>query len=156
MVYTNTNSIVNKIAKPTGIKMTPITSAILAGAGASVILDKVNNDNKIADNAVITRSSSAPTTASTGQEVINLWQFIRLYTIAGIPIIDFFITYILIYVFNSYYLHYDEKIILISTIPITIIYNLLTNKNVKMSWFLLAVIIISVFLLFMVKPNKKT
>ena len=159
MVYTNTYSIVNKIAKPAGIKMTPITAAILTGAGASVILDQVNDDNKIpigtANNAIITRAQSAPTTTtSTNQEAINLWQFIRLYTVAGIPIIDFFITYILIYVFNCFYFHYDAKIIVLLAIPVTIIYNLLTNKNVKISWFLIAIMIISVFLLFVVKPNK--
>jgi hypothetical protein len=140
MVYTNTGMIVNKISKPiSNTNLTPVTSAILAGAGANVILENEKYRTHHPHNIIMITEN---------QKTINLWEFIRLYTIGNIPIIDFLIIYIAIYLINSLYLNYDKKIVLISTIPITILYNIITNKNMKVTTFLVLVLIISIYYLF--------
>lgn len=58
------------------------------------------------------------------EKQLSLWQFIRLYTIGKIPVIDFIITYIILHLFNLYYLHFDYKFILIMTILIVILFNI--------------------------------
>ena len=77
--------------------------------------------------------------------VISLWQFSKMYTIMKIPIIDFLLTYLFIYVINALYFKYDYKVILIVTIPITIILNILLNKNIEITNILMFIIITSIY-----------
>jgi hypothetical protein len=145
MVYSNNNSLVNKIIKPTSnVNLIPLTSIALAGAGTEVITNE-NNDGSIAHTVTIPKN----------QEKLNLWQFLHLYTIGGIPIIDFFIFYVILYIVNALYLHCDYKLILLLTVPIAIVYNILTNKNLKISLFIVLASLISIyFLLTMNFENK--
>lgn len=83
----------------------------------------------------------------TVEEKINLWKFIRLYTISGIPLIDIIIVYVILYIINSLYCGYNYKFVLILTVPITILFNMLTNKKFKLSIFILIVLIISIYYL---------
>lgn len=82
------------------------------------------------------------------EKEISLLDFSRLYKIGKIPVIDFIIIYILLYSINSIYFKYDYKIILIVTIPITIIFNLFTNPQLKLSTIMLIILILSIFYLF--------
>ncbi len=146
MVYSPNHSIINKITKPTSnVSLLPLTSIALASAGAEVITE--DDNNQINNPKVIIPQN---------QEIISLWQFLKLYTIGDIPIIDFCIVYVILYVINSLYLHYDYKIILVLTVPITIIYNILTNKRLKISIFMVVAIIVSMYFLFTMKFNHKT
>jgi len=140
MVYSD-NPIISRITKPTSnVNLIPLTSIALAGAGAEVIMNDDNNAHK--NTKVIFNQ---------GQETISLWQFIRMYTIAGIPIIDFIIFYVIIYIINAIYLHYDYKLVLIITVPITILFNILTNKKLKISWFIVVAMVISIYYLVKIK-----
>ncbi|XWV25218.1 putative ORFan [Tupanvirus deep ocean] len=140
MVYPNTYELTSKIIKPTSnIKLAPLTSAALAGAGANVIIDD--------DKYNLLQKNPQATTVSENEQIINLWQFIRLYTVATIPIVDFIIVYTVIYTINSLYLHYNHKFVLISTVPFTILVSILMNKNMKISSFIIIVMIISIYYL---------
>ncbi len=73
--------------------------------------------------------------------VTNLLEFSRLYKVCDIPIIDFIVTYIFLYYFNCLYFHHDFKIILIMTVPITLLFNILTNPNVQITSSIIVIII---------------
>jgi len=87
------------------------------------------------------------------EKEISLLDFSRLYKIGKIPVIDFIIVYILLYSINSIYFRYDYKIVLIITIPITIIFNLFTNPQLKLSTIMLIILILSIFYLFSVSAQ---
>ena len=78
---------------------------------------------------------------------INLVEFTRLYKIGPIPVIDFIIIYICFYLLNSIYFDLDYKIILIATIPLTILFNLITNANCKVTNLILLILIVSTYYL---------
>lgn len=63
---------------------------------------------------------------------ISLLDFSRMYTIYNIPFVDFFVVYVVLYCLNNlrcFDREIDFKVILISTIPITIFFNIITNKK---------------------------
>lgn len=136
----NSNTYVNKMLKPTSnAKLIPLTTIALAGAGAEIINE--DNNDQINYKMMIPKN----------METINAWQFLKLYTVSGIPIVDFFFIYVILYVINSIYLHYNYKLVLLLTIPITIIYNIITNKKLEISVFMVVSIIVSAYFLFTTK-----
>jgi hypothetical protein len=90
-----------------------------------------------------------------GKSNLNFWQVARLYTIGRIPIIDFIIVYIILYIINSIKLHYNYKFILIAVIPIVILINIFINKNLKPSFILILIVAISLYFLVTTNPNDK-
>ncbi|XWV26477.1 putative orfan [Tupanvirus soda lake] len=140
MVYSNTYDLTSKIIKPTSnINIKPLTSVALASAGANVIMnDETYN---------FLQKNPETTSVSDNEQILNLWQFIRLYTVATIPIVDFIIVYTVVYILNALYLHYNHKFVLISTVPFTILISILTNKNMKITSFIIIVMIISIYYL---------
>lgn len=81
---------------------------------------------------------------------MNLLQFSRLYKAGDIPIVDFFIGYLLIFFLNAVTTHLDPIIILILTVPMVIIFNLITDPNIRLTRFLSTVIAISFILIIIV------
>lgn len=117
MVYSNTHNIMNKIAKPTSsINLNPLMSHLS---------NNVQNDKYVYTDMTNIRDTKHD------EHELSMWEFMRLYRIGNISVIDFVIVYIILYVFNHYYLHYDFKIILIATIPITILFYYLISINNK-------------------------
>ncbi len=90
-------------------------------------------------------------TDSDAKPILNLWQFCQLYKIGGIPVIQFIVLYFLLYIFNAIYGHYNYKLILIITVPIVIIFNLITNPNVKLSIINASIIFIALILIINMK-----
>lgn len=152
MVYTNTNQLVKNATKTTGLGLGAVTSAVITSTGAQVAMENDNYGNYYDHDVYRTQASepqcSENADANIGQDcTTNLWEFMHLYKIGGISVVDFFVIYVLLYVYNSLYLHADKKIILVSAIPITIIYNILTDKKMKASWFIILILLISVIYL---------
>lgn len=81
------------------------------------------------------------------KDKINLLDFIRSYKIGKIPIIDFLIIYVLLYIFNKMYYHFNAKTIIIATIPITIIINIVLYHNTKFGNGIIIIMIVSIFYL---------
>lgn len=139
------HKISSQMTKPTSkTNLTPITNLMLVGAGigaGTVILDE---SDKNYTQSIISKSNEI----SNHKSQVNLIEFSRLYTIGQIPIIDFIVIYILLYIVNHIYLKFDYKYILIATIPIVICFNLITNKNLKISWGMLVVLFGCMYLLY--------
>ena len=140
----STASIISKITTPTNPpklnnipKIASLFSApILASAAVNTMSD--NNDLYFETNENIVVESD---------KELNFWQFLRLYKIAQIPIMDLIIIYVLIYCVNSIYLNYNYKWVLLMTIPITVLFNILTNKEFKLSAIIMAMLIITLYYL---------
>lgn len=77
---------------------------------------------------------------------INLLEFSRMYEICEIPIINFVIVYIILYFLNCLYFDYDFKIILIATIPITLIFSIVSSPKLKLSLSMIIISVISIIL----------
>ena len=139
-----TASILNKITNPTSTLKTN-NIAKMAGifsipAIASASVDDIDNDNSLDYKENI---DDVP--ESNGE--INLWQFLRMYRIAEIPIMDWFIIYIFIFCLNSLYLHYDYKWVLLISIPMTILFNVLANKKFQVSGIIIIILVITTYYL---------
>lgn len=89
---------------------------------------------------------------------INLLEFSQMYKICGVPIINFFVVYIILYCINCIYLECDFKNVLLTTIPVTIIISILTNLKNKSSTsttiFLIAMSIIALILIYYKKQQN--
>lgn len=79
---------------------------------------------------------------------MSLFDFSRLYKIGGVPIMDFVFVYILLYAINSLYLNLNFKIVLIATIPITILLDFVLNSKLKISNIILTIMMLCTFYLF--------
>mgnify|MGYP001266214016 CR=1 FL=1 len=158
MVYNNTGNIINNINRSTATAATLATAAI----GASVILQEENNSGKsyveFASNASnvsnSTQESPASKTSNEDEPELTLWQFCRLYRIGKIPIMDFIVVYIILYALNCIFFHFDYKLILISTVPITLILEILTNQQLKVSAILIIILLVSVYYLLALKHGQ--
>ena len=129
--------------KPTSnINLKRLAGAAIASTGAALIVDDDDSDTP----AKI-YTESLPT--------INLWQFIKMYTIFHIPIVDFIITFIIIYCINALCFKYNIRYMLVAAIPITIILNLFINKKVTFSWTICILLVFSIGLLIYWKANDK-
>lgn len=140
------NNIINKLSKPVSTsKMNSITNAaLLSTAAGAVVLSDLDNNTYVKEENNNTNNNEKKDDI---ESEINLWEFSRLYTIADIPIIDFIIIYIIIYLLNKICMNLNYKFILVLAIPITIIFELFTNKNTNVSNILLIIFVISIILL---------
>jgi len=90
------------------------------------------------------------------KQYISLLQFCRLFTLDSIPIIDFVVIYVLIYLINLSYFRYDFKIVIILAILVTICINLIfNNDDVKLSLFIILAIIGCMYYLIANTSNVK-
>lgn len=74
---------------------------------------------------------------------VTLLEFVRMYTISKIPIMDFIIMYIILYSLNCIYVDCDFKIVSVGTIPLTILLNMLFNDNFVESFGVILVFAVS-------------
>lgn len=81
-----------------------------------------------------------------GEREINLIDFSRLYKVGQIPIVDFFIVYIFLHFVNLVYFKYDYSAAFIATIPTTVIIYLLTNRKYKISFMVIIIMAVCVYL----------
>lgn len=125
-------------------KLTNPTSNANLYAIANLVLDE---DNNYANHNPVSQIS----TFNNNESELNLCQFCRLYTIAGVPIMDFFIVYILFYVLNSICLKYDYKLVLLATIVVVIVFNIFTNKNISCLPFWIIVLVVTLYYIFRTK-----
>jgi hypothetical protein len=65
-------------------------------------------------------------TNKSSRKEITLLHFMRLYKLGDIPVMDFIMIYIIFFVFNNLYFNIDYKIILIGSIPFTILFNMIS------------------------------
>ena len=112
-----------------------VSSAILAGSGINAMDD---------DNSYVVSSDNVDIDQ---EHIISLWDFTHLYTIGGIPVIDFIIVYIMLYIINKFIIKLEQKIIILATIIVTILYNLVFNKNVNLTWTIATIIAVCTILL---------
>ena len=77
------------------------------------------------------------------QKEITLLQFMRLYKVGNIPVIDFLVVYVMLCVLNNLYFNLDYKSILIGTVPFTIVFNILSNPKCKISQSVIIILIAS-------------
>jgi hypothetical protein len=117
-------------------------------------MNNIDNISNIAD--VVDTDSSPFILDETSEEnnypsQISLWECITLYKIGNIPIIEFAIGYLLLYFINHYFLKCNYKIILI-VIPFVILLNIAFNKSTKPSWFLIIILLITLY--FLIKIEK--
>lgn len=125
----NTKLIVNKLTKPT----------------SNLNFDQINShikNNLVSD--LENHSESIEPTEMETTENISLVDFSRMYKIGGIPIIDFVVVYIFLYVLNHFYFKFDFKTVLVGTIPITIILEFISNPKVKLSTTMLTILVLSI------------
>lgn len=137
------NKLVNNIIKPVSTAKLGDLTTMAAATGAFVATVNNNDDN----NNYIRRSNSNPSSIPANEKKINLVEFSRLYRIGQIPIIDFIVVYIILYIVNALCWNFDFKFILVATIPITILFNIFSNKQLKISWVIIVILIICFYLL---------
>jgi hypothetical protein len=128
-------------------------AAGIAGAGTVVLLDNDNNYHHKKDNYLFHQNNHQ--ICPEHLQVISFWEFIHLYTVGEMPIIDFFFIYIILYISNAVYFGRDQRLVLLLTIPITVIYNLITNREMKISWFIIIIMAISIYFLLTINFSKK-
>ena len=129
---TTSHSIANKIYKPVNnINKTALENTLLASG--LVIAEEFNEP--------------VPRDSFMYPDTMNLLEFSRMYKLGQIPIIDFIIGYIFLYIINSIWTKYDYKLILIITVPLVIIFNLLLNPDVKLSIGLGIILVVSIYFL---------
>jgi hypothetical protein len=116
-------------------------SAAIAGSAALALGDSL---------AISEKKTFSPAQIKNAQ-TINGFQYCRLYTVAGIPIIDFIITYIILYVVNSLWFRLHQGTVLVAAIPLTIILNLLINPKIQFNNFLMILMLISIFLILLIE-----
>lgn len=150
-MYSNSANVINGISKPTyKINLKPLTKLAVASATANAIIfeNSSSNDQKKTDIIYDNRNSNEQNdTILSTEKQLNLWQFCRLYTIGQMPIMDFFVIYVILYSINTICTDYNYKLILIATIPLTIIFNIFTNKNIKISGLLILILLTSFYYL---------
>ena len=120
-----------------------LSSAAVSTLSLGSLMTHSNNYTRSNVNArdvstVPSRSHSAPA------KEITLMHFMRLYKIGNIPVIDFIAVYIMLCILNNLYFHTDYKNVLISAIPFTIIFNILSNHRYKLTNTTLVVLTLSV------------
>lgn len=64
-------------------------------------------------------------------KVTNLFDFCRLYTLLGIPIIEFIIFYLTFYFINAQYVHKSHCWVLICTLLFVIVFNIVVNEEFR-------------------------
>lgn len=155
MVNSNTSDTIAKINKPvSNINLEYLTN-LMSGDENNENNDNNNNNKKDISNKHKKKEISDSTKEiSESDKEISLLEFSRLYKIGQIPIMDFIAIYIILYLFNSICLHYNYKLILVSTIPITILFDILTNNNLKISGIMIFVLIISILYLIISVKNQ--
>jgi len=132
--------VIDKISKPI-LKLESFGKIAFPAiaAGSFVSVDDDNTVHYMKENSSI---------ASNSGKKISLWEFSRLYKIGQVPILDIILIYIIIYLFNSLFLHYNYKFVLLMIIPTTIIFEIITNKEFKVSLIVVIIFAISVYYLF--------
>ena len=140
------NPIIDNAIKPTSRFASLGNFAIPAVTAGTVISDE--------NNAVQYNGDNNNTKYSNQKKEINLWEFSRLYKIGQIPILDIIIVYVIIYLFNSLFLNYNYKFVLLMIIPVTIFFNILTNEEFKISFFIILIFVISLYYLFSLDLRK--
>lgn len=78
---------------------------------------------------------------------MSMIEFIRLYKIGNVPIMDFFFTYIILYVANKLYTNIDNKYIIIGTVPITLLIDIILDDKITPSVLITIIFILSIFYL---------
>jgi hypothetical protein len=78
---------------------------------------------------------------------MTLAEFIKLFRIGDIPVIYFIIIYIVLYILNGIFCTFDYKMILVATIPVTIIINILANPKMEISGIIVGITALSLLYL---------
>ena len=120
---------INNMTKPTSkLRFTNIAPILANGLSTATSDRKIKNDKNSKNKSVSKKT---------------LMEFIRMYKIGNIPIMDFLITYILLYVSNKLYLNLDNKYVIIATIPITLLMDMILDDEITPSILIISIIIIT-------------
>lgn len=142
MVYKNKTA-VNKIYKqPINIKF-PLATSFLTASGVTLI-DELNNKQGLQKNTV----SQSDIDAS---KKLSLLQYLRLYTIFTLPVFDFLIFYVIMYIINCVYLKFNTIFVILSSIILTIMFNTVFNSQFKMSPIVFVVLSLCLYYLLSIK-----
>lgn len=85
----------------------------------------------------------------TGPETLNLWQFLSLWSIYDIKIIDIVLTFAVLEIINRLWFRYSTIYVIILTLLIVIIYNIAFNPNFQMNGYVFVIVIVCIVLLAM-------
>lgn len=69
-----------------------------------------------------------PSTVVNHYQIINLWQFLQLYTLGNVPIIHIICGYLILTLFNRWYLHCSEKYVLLIVCLVIVIINVFAKN----------------------------
>jgi Ca2+/Na+ antiporter len=105
MLIPKKQHVANKIMKS---YIKPATALAITGSSAYVAATDENKSNNI--------SIGSDTNITT----MCLWDYLRMYKILGIPIIDLLLIYLLLYTINHYWWHYEYKSIIVLSLALTI------------------------------------
>ena len=106
----------------------------------------MSNNEKSNGQYLITDNADGPNVQEEKKELTFI-QFLRMYRIGQIPIMDLIFIYIMIYVANSLYFKCKYQWTLLMSIIFTIIIAIIVDRNFKMSIIIIIILIISIYLL---------
>lgn len=132
----------HKLTKPTtNANIATAKNIAIAGIGTGIILDDEISDRKANNLDTETLFTSHPS--------MSLWNYIRLYTICSIPVADFLVVYLILYIINRLIFNYDYRYAIVLTAPLVIFINMVTNTEFEMSIF--ALVLIAASLIYLIK-----
>jgi hypothetical protein len=76
-----------------------------------------------------------------GPETMTLWNLCRLYKVGDIIVFDLILTYLVLYILNSLFLHNDYKKIMIMTIPVVIAIETIERNKISIKSLILSLLL---------------
>jgi hypothetical protein len=147
MLKSKLNKYLEKGVKPVSNHSRVDQSLALAAVTGSYATNDANEELIVLPVEKVSYSSS------TVDQVDDLWDFCRLYKVMNIPILDFFVIYIILYVLNKLYFGLNYKFILVLSVLVTVMFESLTSDTVQINLAIMSVIIICIILLLIIKPK---
>ena len=136
---------INNMTKPTS----KLRFANIAPVVAPIIASGLSESTQTRKKFISTDNNKEPVKSK------SLLEFIRMYKIGNVPIMDFIIVYILLYVGNKLHFNLENQYIILSTVPITLLIDLLLDDEITPSVIMYGIIILTVFYLFFNIDIKK-
>lgn len=141
----------NNITSAQFNKISSLALGASIGSASAIILDDESEDQKqkvFLNKSNLNGEISSPNADNSNiKKEISLWSFTRMYQLGGIPIMDFIVGYIFLYLLNKLVFKCDTKLIIFSIVPIVVLANIACNPQVKLTWFIIGIMILSIYFL---------
>ena len=99
--------------------MNRVHTAIITSTGAEAVIEDVNVPYA---------------THWVGTSTVDLWAYLESYKVFQIPIVHFFLVYLVIYIINRLTLNCRYDFLVTVTLIITIAYSLIINPEIRYDW----------------------